>query len=213
MKNLEEMTAEEIIELAKKMRPYIEKAAQSLSKKEALEAVLLYPRWEDFIGKKMEQGTRISYDGKLWCSREVINPVLAQYPPSIHTAASYEQVVIDILGTYKDPIPYEDTLKVYKGKYYIENKIIYLCIRASGKEPDEGKVFYQSCSNLLNSYFVIAQDPDQIPAWKQPAGALDAYEKGFMVMHKGQKWRSLVSSNTWEPGAVGSESLWQKVEE
>jgi len=34
-----------LIELARKLRPYIEKAAMSLSEEDALEAVQLFPNW------------------------------------------------------------------------------------------------------------------------------------------------------------------------
>lgn len=35
-----------LLELARKLRPYIEKAALSLSDEDALEAVDLFPRWD-----------------------------------------------------------------------------------------------------------------------------------------------------------------------
>ena len=46
------------------------------------------------------------------------------------------------------------------------------------------------------------------PVWIQPTGAVDAYPLGFVVEHNGADWRSEVAANVWEPGAVGSESLW-----
>lgn len=46
------------------------------------------------------------------------------------------------------------------------------------------------------------------PIWIQPTGAVDAYPLGFVVEHNGASWRSEVAANVWEPGAVGSETLW-----
>ena len=50
-----------------------------------------------------------------------------------------------------------------------------------------------------------------IAEWKQPTGAQDDYELGYKVTHNGFTWESTVSDNVWEPGAVGSETLWVKI--
>ena len=42
-----------------------------------------------------------------------------------------------------------------------------------------------------------------IPAWMQPTGAHDAYQKGDQVSHNGDTWTSTVDGNTWEPGVYG----------
>lgn len=67
---------------------------------------------------------------------------------------------------------------------------------------------------------VHQQDPgDEYPDWVQPQGAHDAYEYGEKVSHllkeDGSKrhWISIFEGlNVWEPGSVGTESLWQEVE-
>ena len=52
-------------ELARKLRPYIEKAAISLSDEDALQAIQLYPEWSgDGIAYKVDQ--RIRYEGTLY---------------------------------------------------------------------------------------------------------------------------------------------------
>ena len=43
----------------------------------------------------------------------------------------------------------------------------------------------------------------EIPEWKQPTGAQDAYNKGDQVRHGGQVWESNVDANVWEPGVYG----------
>lgn len=54
-----------LIELARKLRPYIEKAAISLSDEDALEAIELYPRWtDDRITYKVDD--RVQYQGILY---------------------------------------------------------------------------------------------------------------------------------------------------
>jgi chitodextrinase len=57
-------------------------------------------------------------------------------------------------------------------------------------------------------------EPEQnVPEWVQPVGPSDAYGTGDMVAHNGGVWESLVDGNVWEPGAVGTESLWSEVTE
>lgn len=43
----------------------------------------------------------------------------------------------------------------------------------------------------------------EIPAWRQPTGAQDAYMTGDRVEHNGFNWESAVDNNTWEPGVYG----------
>ena len=49
-----------------------------------------------------------------------------------------------------------------------------------------------------------------IPEWVQP-GSTNAYMKGDKVKHNEKKWISLIDNNVWEPGAVGTENLWQEM--
>lgn len=48
--------------------------------------------------------------------------------------------------------------------------------------------------------------------WVQP-GSTNPYMAGDQVTHNGATWESLIDNNVWEPGAQGSEALWQKVGE
>lgn len=53
-----------LIELAQKLRPYIEKAAISLSDEDALEATNLFPIWEEGVAYTID--TRVRYEGILY---------------------------------------------------------------------------------------------------------------------------------------------------
>lgn len=53
-----------LIELARKLRPYIEKAAVSLSDEDALEAVQLFPAWNSTATYAV--GDRVRYDDTLY---------------------------------------------------------------------------------------------------------------------------------------------------
>ena len=54
-----------LTELARKLRPYIQKAAKSLTDQDALEAIQLYPEWSgDSINYEKDQ--RVKYEGILY---------------------------------------------------------------------------------------------------------------------------------------------------
>lgn len=53
-----------LIELARKLRPYIEKAANSLPDKDAMEAVQLFPKWSDVTS--YVAGDRVQYNNILY---------------------------------------------------------------------------------------------------------------------------------------------------
>lgn len=52
---------------------------------------------------------------------------------------------------------------------------------------------------------------EEIPAWVQPVGSTGLYMTGDKVKHNGLTWESLIDNNSWEPGAVGTESLWKQI--
>ena len=52
--------------------------------------------------------------------------------------------------------------------------------------------------------------PGEIPVWRQPTGAQDAYMKDDLVRYPdadGDVYISLVDNNVWEPGAYGWEMI------
>lgn len=56
--------------------------------------------------------------------------------------------------------------------------------------------------------FTEVAKPGEIPEWKQPTGAQDAYMTGDKVRHNGSVWISTADNNVWEPGVYG----WEMVE-
>ena len=51
-----------------------------------------------------------------------------------------------------------------------------------------------------------------IPEWVQPEST-NGYAVGDRVRHNGKVWESLVANNVWEPGVVGTQSVWREVAE
>ena len=57
---------------------------------------------------------------------------------------------------------------------------------------------------------VLIPDDVEIYPWEQP-DSTNGYMKGDKVTHNGKVWESLVDNNVWQPGAVGTETLWAEV--
>lgn len=68
-----------LLELAQKLRPYIEKAAISLSDEDALEAVNLFPNWTPDTDR-YEKDARVNYEGILYKCLQTHIPQAAWTP-------------------------------------------------------------------------------------------------------------------------------------
>lgn len=74
---------------------------------------------------------------------------------------------------------------------------LFKCLQAHTSQSDWTPV-------AAVSLWVRVDDPsEEWPEWRQPAGAHDAYEKGYKVSHNEKHWISNVDANVWEPGVYG----------
>ena len=129
-----------VIELARKLRPLIEKAAQSLPDTDALDGIQLFKHWGP--GMECVAGDRLQYADKLY-------------------------------------------------------KIVQTHTTQIGWEPDK-----------TPALFAEVAKPGEIPVWKQPTGAQDAYMIGDKVHYPGENgtvYVSIVDNNVWQPGVYGWE--------
>jgi hypothetical protein len=62
------------------------------------------------------------------------------------------------------------------------------------------------------------REPGQVYEWKQPIDQFDAYRlknaftnKADESKRNGKTYKTLIDFNVWEPGAIGSENLWQEI--
>jgi len=135
-------------ERARQLRPYIEKAAESLSDSDALNSIELYPIWTKDTFYK--QNLRLRYDEKLW---KVLQDHTSQetYPPSIYTASLYAEVERPGQGDSIDnPIPYNNNMELIENKYYSQNDIVYRCTRSTGVPV------YNNLADLVGLYVEVA---------------------------------------------------------
>lgn len=84
------------------------------------------------------------------------NPaVLENQPPSIHTAALYEEINETHAGTLEDPIPYNNNMALEEGKYYSQDGVTYLCTNSTGQ------AVYNNLSDLVGIYVEVMSDEEE----------------------------------------------------
>lgn len=141
-------------ERALQLRPVMEQASQSLEDAVALTAVELFPQWEKLVetGSTVAKGFRFQYGGKLYRTEQPEYTFVSHYiPGSTGTESLFSKVDESHTGTIDDPIPYETNMEIYKGKYYSQNGVTYLCIR------DSGQPLYHDLSALVGLYVEVAE--------------------------------------------------------
>ena len=81
--------------------------------------------------------------------------------------------------------------------------VLYRCVQDHTSQADW-------TPDTAASLWSKTSDPaEEWPAWSQPVGAYDSYEKDAKVSHKDKHWTSDVTANVWEPGVYG----WTEVTE
>ena len=122
-----------------------------LTDEQSLQFKDLYPEWATFINQKLEAGFKVLYEDKLYKVKQTIEKVLENQPPSIDTAALYEEINETNAGTLEDPIPYNNNMELFEGKYYSQNGVTYKCTR------NTEQAVYHDLSALVGTYVEVAQ--------------------------------------------------------
>ena len=110
-----------------RLRSIVEQAAQSLPDNVAVTAKMFYPAWED--GAAYRVGEKVQRNGRLWRVVQAHTAVVGWEPEN--TASLWEQIDETHSGTIDDPIPYDGSMKLMEGLYYVQDYKIYLCIRST----------------------------------------------------------------------------------
>lgn len=123
-----------------KYEPYTEEVVDKIKKllqaqvaeqtdAEALENIELFPTWQSKLGVQVSQGDRLYFDDKLYKVLQTHTPQEDWRPDT--TASLYVQVIAESdAGTIDDPIAFEVNMELVEGKYYTEEGVKYLCVRA-----------------------------------------------------------------------------------
>lgn len=147
----------ELLTLARTLRPYIEKAAQSLPDADGLKAKALYPRWEKLVqlGSVIaDAGYRFTYNGYLYKCTDKNPTFQADWIPGNGTAALYIRVDEAHAGTLADPIPAARSMEYTYGLYYAdpEDGKVYLCTR-TGEAAGGTITLHYMPHELVGMYF------------------------------------------------------------
>lgn len=131
---------------AYKIKEMMHKASESLSDTDALEAVELFDEWKPDTDYSI--GDRRRYEGVLYKCRQA-HTSQEIYPPNI-VPALWEVVAPEGKGDSPDnPIEYDQSMVLEQGKFYIENDVVYICIR------DSGVPLYTALANVVGNYVEV----------------------------------------------------------
>ena len=120
---------------------------------EALAVKCLYKQWEKQLGRQLEVGEYIQHNKQLY---RVLQQHIAQanWIPGEGTESLYVIIDKEHSGTIDDAIPWKANMECFNGKYYIEDEILYLCVR------DSGIALQCKIVDVLDNYFVLANAED-----------------------------------------------------
>lgn len=120
-----------------------------ISDTEALNFKDLYPSWDKFIGQSLKANYKINHNDNLYKTLQEIATVLDQdgyRPGEVGSEALYAEINETNKGTLDDPIPYNNNMELFAGKYYSQNGVTYKCTRNT-EQP-----IYQDLSGLVGIY-------------------------------------------------------------
>lgn len=144
-------------EESKRIKPYLMKGAQTLPDTEALEVKGIYLTWDKLVelgsvDTNGEPGYKFTYNGDLYSCVNGDPTFQADWIPGNGTESLYTRIDETHAGTYADPIPYEGNMELFYGLYYVQNGVIYLCIRNSGQP------LYHDLAALVGLYVEVANE-------------------------------------------------------
>lgn len=128
----------------------------------AAKAAIFYPKHSDHIGLELTQqmiaegrNRFVGEDGFLY-KTTTPHTLSEEWKPSQATASIWTIINVEHAGTYEDPIPAAANMEYVKGKYYIEDDVVYLMNR-EGMEDGESIVLQYMPSQLVGHYFEVVE--------------------------------------------------------
>jgi hypothetical protein len=143
-----------VLEQAEAIRKAMDAAGAVLTDEQALECKAIYKQWDELvkIGATVDKGYRFLYGKDLFKTEQPKYTFVGHYVPgSVGTESLFSKVDESHAGTLEDPIPYEKNMEIFKGKYYIQYGVLYLCTRSS-EQP-----LYHDLSALTGIYVEVVQ--------------------------------------------------------
>lgn len=135
-----------LLDEARQFRKALDNVSAVADDNTAVKNMIVYPVWVA-EGYEYKVGERCRYDKLLYKCRQAHTSQDLWTPKD--TPALWEVINIEHAGTIEDPIPYNQSMEVFNGLYYLENEILYKCIR------DSGQPLYATCASLVGNYFEV----------------------------------------------------------
>ena len=137
-------------------------------------------------------------------SLNVLSAIMKQ--AKFDAKSNTDEQALETQALYPDWKDLEDEYSFTAGERVNYLDILYKVILGHQKQHQWNPV---DSPSLFAKVLII--DENSIPDWEQP-DSTNAFMKGDKVIHNKSTWESLVDNNVWEPGAVGTESLWKKLD-
>ena len=134
---------------ARQLRRMIELASAFLTDSEALDAIELFPTWA--VGVEVEFGDRRQYNGVLYRCKQS-HTTQSDWTPDIATSLWDEVAEPGQGDTPDNPIPYNNNMELFEGKYYSQYGVIYICFRSTGT------TVYNDLQYLVEIYVNVYED-------------------------------------------------------
>lgn len=134
-------------------RAAVETGANAVERSDADALVVkgIYPTWETLIGKTAEKaGFKFTHRDELYKTIHEKYTFSAEWEPGVGTESLYTRIDEAHAGTMEDPIPYNGNMELVEGLYYIQNGVVYRCIRSTGQPV------YHDLSALVGLYVEVA---------------------------------------------------------
>jgi len=137
-----------------KVKPYYQKASQTLNDGEALVVKGIYPTWEQLLelgSVEAEEGYKFTYLGDLYKCINANPTFQADWVPGVGTESLYTRIDETHAGTLEDPIPYEGNMELTEGLYYSQDGKTYICTR------DTGTAVHHALADLVGLYVEVVE--------------------------------------------------------
>ena len=142
-------------DLANKIVEYLKQTREIIADEIALNYVELYPNWEKHIGKELNVGERIEYNGRLY---KVLTTHTTQetWSPDV-SATLFEPIDVVNDGSLGNPIIAAAGMTYFKDRYYLDETDgkIYLCTRDDSN--GNGTTLHFMPSALVGTYFEVVE--------------------------------------------------------
>ncbi len=106
-----------------------------------------YPEWSNLIGQKAIAGQKFTHENDLYEVNKPGDHVFSKtWVPGKGTESLYRLIPEFYAGDQYDPIHYKGNMKLEKGKYYMQDGVLYRCIR------DTGNPVFNPLADLIGNY-------------------------------------------------------------